>query len=410
MLQQVLASAGLDPQNSARLLGISPRIFGEWVAGQRPIPDSVAHQLSAVLGVQPSTLLASAKRVKTNQADITPAIWYKLRGEQLVDADRECVLLIRQLAYFVNELEEVTQRRAVGWQPLFEGIRRKTDIQAPPREQGRQAARMFRESRDLVRGNIGIGEVFRGNLRAMGLLVIESPLPESKLEGCSFFVGSTRPDHQLDRPCIFANTHHGTWFRRNSVLMHEVGHAIFDAESAAASLDFVDTGVADDLTEQRAQAFAQEVLVPQEVLRHIAQARGIRCDRMGPRDLAMLVAETHVEQRTVIAAAVEADFAPLEQAEQYLAMDLSSELRNLTDHALTTKEYIRKIGMDAAAPWIHKRTTTIPSRPLRLPPHYVKWVQDAFNDAKINRGKAAELLMIDEDTFDERFGKLVNSE
>ena len=226
MLQNVLESVGLDAQTCAGLLGFNPAVFAEWSAGQRPIPESVLPLLSAVFSVPPSILRAPAKAARNlREEDITPAIWYKFRGPELVNADRECVVLIRQLGHYLNELEAVTRNRSVQWKTLFESIRNATDLQAAPREQGRSAARMFREATSLSHGANGSGEVLRGMLRSLGILVFETPLKESRLEGCSFYVGT----QSASRPCIFANTHHVTWFRRNVVLMHEVGHSIFES-------------------------------------------------------------------------------------------------------------------------------------------------------------------------------------
>src|SRR5213080_2325340 len=123
MLQIVLDSAGLDAQTCAGLLGFSPTVFAEWLAGQRPIPDSVLPLLSAVFSVSPSVLRMPPKASKNiTEADITPAIWYKFRGPELVSADRECVVLIRQLGHYLNELEEVTGQKSVQWKTLFESI------------------------------------------------------------------------------------------------------------------------------------------------------------------------------------------------------------------------------------------------------------------------------------------------
>jgi Zn-dependent peptidase ImmA (M78 family)/transcriptional regulator with XRE-family HTH domain len=403
MLKNILEAANLEPHTCADLLGINASIFAEWVSNQRPIPLSFIPRLSTALGVQPS-ILSTPTRSRVNFADVAPAIWYKLRGERLIEADRECVFLIRQLGHFVNELENLTQKRTVGWRSGFEEIRRATDNQAPPREQGRQAARVFRQLRGLAQGRTGIGEVFRGNLRSMGVLLIESPIPESQLEGCSFYVGS--PSNE--RPCIFANIHNTTWFRRNVVLMHEVGHSIFDSESSGASLDFERSEEDSDFSEQRSQAFALETLIPAEVLRHIAQSHGIRWEAIHPHDLARLVADTGVEQKTIVSAAEEAELIDSKLAASCCSMDIASILHTLTDRALSTQEYIQKVGPSDAGEWLGKRMTTIPSRNLRLPSAWIRSVLQACSDGEISKGKAAEYLMIDEDSFEERFGSAVN--
>src|ERR1700730_13961443 len=105
------------------LLGVSRDVFSEWIASQRPIPESYVSLLCDALGVDEATLMKSSKQLKAKgAADITPAIWYKFKGENLVSADREAVLLIRQLGHFQNELEEVTGKRSVSWKPLFQGF------------------------------------------------------------------------------------------------------------------------------------------------------------------------------------------------------------------------------------------------------------------------------------------------
>jgi len=403
MLQIVLDSAGLDAQTCAGLLGISPAVFAEWSAGQRPIPESMLPLLSAVFSVPPSVLRAPPKAAKSiKQEDVTPAIWFKFRGPELVDADRECVVLIRQLGHYLNELEAVTRSRSVQWKTLFDSIRNSTDLQAAPREQGRSAARMFREGTSLGHGQKGSGEVLRGLLRSLGILVFETPLKESRLEGCSFSVGT----QAASRPCVFANTHHVTWFRRNMVLMHEIGHAIFESTYVGASLDFLDREDTTDPLEMRAQAFAQECLVPKSVLVHVAQTSGIKWTNLSTRSLAKLVAETHVEQRTVINAGVEAGLIAPEIAEELKRADTSAELRDVSQHALSTDEYLELIGSANAKEWIGKRTTTLTPRPLRLPVGYVTSVVDAYQSCQISLGKAAEYLMVDDSDFVQRFGDI----
>jgi Zn-dependent peptidase ImmA (M78 family) len=400
MLQVVLDSAGLDANTCAGLLGISPTVFAEWSAGQRPIPESMLPLLSAVFSVPPS-VLRSTKAPKGIKEDVMPAIWFKFRGPELVNADRECVVLIRQLGHYLNELEAVTRNRSVQWKTLFESIRSATDLQAAPREQGRAAARMFREGTSLGHGQKGGGEVLRGLLRSLGVLVFEASLKESRLEGCSFYVGA----QAASRPCVFANTHHVSWFRRNIVLMHEVGHAIFDSAYMGASLDFLDREDTTEPLEMRAQAFAQECLVPKSVLVHVAQTNGIKWTNLSARSLARLVADTHAEQRTVVDAGVEAGLIAPEMAEELKRVDVSKEVHEFSPHALSTEEYLELIGSNAEE-WIGKRTTTLSPRSLRLPVGYVMSVVDAYRSSQISSGKAAEYLLIDPSEFVQRFGDI----
>lgn len=404
MLQKILTSAGIDPRACAEILGFNPQIFAQWASGQSRIPDSVVPLLSAVLSVSPATLIASPKAARNlEEAELVPQIWYKFRGPHLAESDREYVIIVRQIGHFLNELEEVTRQKSVQWKSLFESIRNNIDIQAPPKEQGKMAARLLRASTSLGHGASGSGDVLRPMLRAWGVLVIETPLPESRIEGCSFYVGSSN----AARPCAFTNTHHTTWFRRNAILMHEIGHAIFEPLTGA-TLDLIEPEVTDDATESRAQAFAQESLIPKEVLFHAAQSIGVKWNTLSENSLAELVAATHVEQRMVIAAAIDGGFLPLEQREDVNRIDIAAALKQFSDHALTTEEYLQKTGEDSRD-WVGKRTTTLTPKTIRLPIGYVNSVVEAYRNRQISPAKAAEYLIVDEQEFLERFGDIYES-
>lgn len=401
MLQRVLDSAGIDVRSCGELLGFNPDLFAQWAANPIQIPQSVVPLLSAVLGVPQSLFAMSSKAAKNlKDSDLTPQIWYKFRGQGLQESDREYVVLIRQIGHFVNELEEVTRLKSVQWKSLFESIRSSVDIQAPPTEQGKMAARIFRQSTPLYHGATGSGNVLRGLLRALGILVVESPLAQSRIEGCCFYVGSTNSP----RPCVFANSHHTTWFRRNVILMHEVGHAIFE-HLAGASLDFAGAGITHDSVELRAQAFAQETLIPKEVLFHAAQSHGIKWSALDDCALASLVADTHVEQKLVVSAAVDYGFIESDRQDQLSNLEIHGELLQLSDHALSTEQFLEKSGEDASN-WIGKRTTTQSPKAIRLPIGYVNAVVDAYRNRQISPAKAAEYLIIDEEELIERFGDI----
>lgn len=398
VLQRILDAAEIDTAACATALGLNKKVFSEMLAGQRDLPQSILPLAAAVLGVKESVLSSPPRDARNT--DFVPAIWYKLRSSQLSDADREYVLSIRQLAYYQFQLEAATDSQAVGWSSLFEEIRRNTDPQASPTEQGRKAARLFRKSTSLDKGARGIGEVFRGSLRSMGLLVIESVAPHSVFEGCSFYVGPS----ESPRPCLFANSHKTTWFRRNEILLHELAHAIFDLVSDAATLDLntLQETPGDDVQERRANAFAQEMLVPTEVLRHLGQQLRLQWDTSNPLDFVPLVAQTHVEHRLLAKALFEANLIGEDQATALSNCNISAHLKELSTHALSTKEFLQTAGSDAIL-GTKCRTTTAAPRKLLLPPRYVGAVLDALKGQVISRRKAAQMLMIDEYEFDQRF-------
>lgn len=395
VILRILDTAGLSQEACAASLGLSPQVFAEMLAGQRAIPDSMIPLTAAVLGVHETVLSSTAREGRSS--DIVPAIWYKLRSEGLTEADREYVLAVRQLAFYQHELELITDSRCVGWKALFEELKRQTDPQASPTDQGRQAARLFRRSTGLDKGAIGIGEVFRGYLRNIGVLVIESTAQASALEGCSFYVGPSG----AERPSIFANSYRTTWFRRNSVLMHELAHAIFDVESMIASLDFTRGDSVGGIEEKRAEAFAQEALVPFEVVRNLGQRQGIRWETLDHSRLAALVAATHVEQRLLVKALLDSKLITDDLAESLKSCDIADELRRLSTHALSTVEFLRSAHVQEGG--FKRRTTTTTPRKLLLPVRYVTAVLQAIKSRIISRGKAARMLMIDEYEFADRF-------
>jgi Zn-dependent peptidase ImmA (M78 family) len=382
-------------------------VFNEWITGQRPLPPFIVPQLSSVLGVKPEFFFERRSNRTSNTADLAPAIWFKLRGGNLSEADRENIVVIRRLGFFLNQLESATNSPTVAWKGNFDSINASVEKQGPPRQQGREAARMLRQIAGLQHGANGIGSLFRVSIRNMGVSLIESPVPKSNLEGCAFYVG--QPGRET--PCIFANSYKSSWFRRNMVIAHELGHAIFDIANDAVSLDYGGSqNAVEDFRENRAEAFAQELLVPFEVIRHIANTNGIKWNHLTADNLALLMSRTHVEQRTVLNAALEAGLINEEQCAAYKEIYIGDTLKAYSDHALTTKEFIEKIGPEAAGHWIAaKRHTTIPSRTLRLPVPYVAKVLEAVRNDDISYGKAAEMLMIDKETFFERFGVLVEA-
>ncbi len=408
MLRNILQSAGLNAKVCADLLGLDHKLFHEWLNHTRPIPGYIIPELSSVLGVPQEAITAAES--SSGSVDDAPAIWFRFReGDRLTDADRELVVVIRKLAHYMDEVEELGGSRGVAWEPVFEGARRVVSRQASPVEQGIAAARFVREVRQFgfcvytQDGIKGTGDTLRGNLRSIGIRIVETPLPTSNLEGCSFFVGSPGSE----KPCLFANTYKQTWFRRNAVLMHELAHAIFDIETSAASLDF-DGHNDRSFEEVRADAFAQEVLAPKSLLHHIARTQGLNWNHLTSKELALLVASVQAELRMVLAAALSAEFITIEQANEYQATDIHSELMALTERALSTDQFVesRRLYVGSIIP-PENRTTTVPARAIRLPLPYVTQVLELARQSDVSYRKAAQLLMIEQDIFIARFGKLL---
>jgi Zn-dependent peptidase ImmA (M78 family) len=405
-IRALIDGAGLSVSACANALGVDSQIFKEWADGKREIPPSYAETLSAVLGI--SSKLFDARPAESRRAE-TPAIWFKFRGEDFTDADRESILLIRRLGHNLNQFEQAIEGQPNRvWELLFEYVRAAVNLQDPPQAQGRKAAEAFRSFTQFGRSGTGAGEYLRGAIRAKGILVLESPISGSQLEGCSFLVGGAN----AQRPCIFVNTYKSTWFRRNVVIMHELGHAILD-QSLGVAIDVYgaeDTqgkSRSNSIQEVRAEAFARECLLPRQLIVSFCSQTGTKITKLTEESLAGLVAFSGVEQKTVVSMLREYDFIDEVLSSQYLSYDIWKILKELSTHALGTIEFIEQIGSQAAGEWENKRYTSVGSRKLMLPVNYVKAVIDAVQSLKISVSRATELLMIDLETFAERFGHII---
>jgi len=405
MLKQIIEATRLSPEFCASLLRVPAEQFREWMDGKRPIPQFVVPELCTILGVSEKSLLARAPVRGTDGGSLAPAIWFKLRTDNLTGADRELVGLVRRLGFFMAQLEVIRGiRSSRAWRAVAQAVLEQIDRSAPPTVQGRDAALSFRAAANLEHGQTGIGELIRPRLRQIGLVVIESPIPKSSLEGCCCAIG---PEGS-PRPCVFANTFKSTWFRRNEILLHETCHAIFDLENDPVALDFRDqSGEAAALSEVRARAFTQETLVPRSVLVHYTNQVGLNWQRLTPQQLAQLMASIHVEQETLLRAAYEWNFISDDLYSQYSDYNCGSVLREISFHAWSTRDFLRQQAGESPK-WIaENRNTTVGARSLRLPAGYVQQVIDTLNTGEISVAKAAELLMMDRYSFAERFGDLV---
>ena len=399
MLKQIIEAARLSPEFCASLIRVPAEQFKEWVDGKRPLPHFVVPELSTILGVSTKDLTARRPARGSSDSSVAPAIWFKLRDEKLTPADREFVGLVRRLGFFISQLETIRGiRSSSAWRAVAQTVAAEVDRAAPPAVQGRDVALRFRAAANLEHGQAGIGEILRPRLRQIGLAVIESPIPKSSLEGCCFAVGG---EGTLG-PCVFANTFKSTWFRRNEILLHEVCHAIFDLENDPVSLDFLDqTGDSPILSEARAHAFAQEALAPRSVLVHFTNQLGINWTFLTERQLAGLLAEVHVEQKTLLEAAYDDGLIDDELLVKYMKYTCADDLRELSPHAGTTREFLRRQASESPKWIVENRHTTAGARTLRLPVGYVQQVIDAANAGDISIGKAAELLMMDRCTTPE---------
>jgi Zn-dependent peptidase ImmA (M78 family) len=404
MLKEIIDAVQLSPEFCASVARVPIEQFQDWMNGRQEVPHFVLPELSALLGVSETELLSRKPTGARSGVALAPAIWFKLRDSRLGDADREFVGLVKRLGLSMAELDRIINTRSSSiWSATAQGACSKIDRAAPPAQQGIEAADRFRTIMEWDHGQTGIGELLRPTLRRKGLVVIESPVPKSSLEGCCFEIGI-----EEKRPCVFANTFKSTWFRRNEIILHEVCHAIFDIENDQVTLDFSNQPEGADIPEERARAFSQECLVPHSVLMHYSSQLGLHWNRLRVEELAQLAAQIHIEPRLVLRAAYAHALITKELYDLYQSYECASLLRGVSDHALSTREYLQKLATDAPVWMAPNRTTSLgTTRRLRLPSGYVQRVIDATRGGEISEGKAAEMLMMDRYTFAEKFGAML---
>jgi len=397
MLRDIVKLSQLDTKFCASLFGVAPEQFYEWLSGNRPVPKFLLRELASVFGVQPMDVTGQRSR-----QDAVPAIWYKLHSqERSSPADLEIVGLIRKLCFNFSELQPLLGQTSDRWDQISQTVRTQIVQSASILTQARTAAEIFRREIGWEHGSGGSGQFIRPNLRNAGLVIVESPVPDSQIEGCSFRVRSDR-----DIACVFANSYQSTWFRRNAVILHEVCHGIFDLEGDPVSIDYRHE-TSDDLKEKRANLFAQECLVPRAVLTHITSKLGIKWSAITKETLARIVAECNVEPRLVLRAAFDAKLITTEQLDTYAQYECTSLLKQFTDHALTTREFLVKIPKEHHPWFFEDRFVKIGNRGILLPVGYIKAIIELLSSGRITSQRAAELAMMDHYTFQERFEKII---
>lgn len=398
-LKELLDATGLSMDRWAELLHVDRALFDDFVHDRRPLPPGLRQLLRGSLGVDP-----------TASAGGPPAVWFKLRAAEVTEQDLSVVALSRRFGQHVAEAEALRGTANEGWKTCFAEVLNRVDREASFPEQGRSAARAFRALRSLNAGAGPIGDVLRGALRSLGLVVLEAPIAGSRVEGLCYWL---TPAGASRRPCLFANSYRSTWFRRNAVLAHELCHAIFELDAEAALYDFDsphDADVDRSGLEERARAFEQELLLPLQVLTAVSQRLSVDWGRLTAAKLAALVAGTEVEQMLVLRSAVDARLIDESAAAQYRELDIADDLKACSSHALSTREWVaQSFGLEQPPAFLTRRRIANSETSFSIPSHFVREVVDLWNTNQISTGKAAQMLMIEEGDVYSRFEELATS-
>ena len=402
MLGEVLKAFDLPPEFWASLVGCSEEQFHEWTSSQRELPLSLARRFSSLTGIDAGTLL---RRPKGNEDPLSliPPLWLKAREENLSEGARKAIAIAQLVGSKYTEIAELTDSQSDAYKNLFADIKTRHDLRSPARKQGESSALAFLSLSGLGTGARGIGEVLRGHLRARGVLVLEMSIVSRDVEGFCLPIGSRAGS----RPCLIANGYRATWFRRNFVILHELAHAIFDLDGSGATFDVGADAEAGDslksLAEERANSFAQHVLVPKRMLVNL-ESTGLRLLGANKESLAQIVAASHAEQRTIVRAALEYGLIDEAEARRLLDLDIASDLRRVSDHAKDLSSTPPGYVIDQDFRRWKNRETSFPIEGIRLPIPFVSMVVSAFRDQKISYGKAADLLMATDEELSSQYG------
>jgi Zn-dependent peptidase ImmA (M78 family) len=407
MLSEVVNALDIPRDFWPSLAGCSPKQMDEWIAGQRQVPLSVARRISAAVGVPVESIVNPASRITGaspgNTPSTLPPLWLKARDEKLAQTSVMALAVTRLLVSKYDEAVSLLEEAPGEYKQLLNDIRGRVDLQATPEIQGQVAADAFLKLTGLGQGARPIGEVLRGALRNRGLLVIETPINDKTLEGFCIPVGAGA----RARPCLLANSFTTTWFRRNEVLLHELGHAIFDLEGAFALFD---VKRADDnfqatasLAEERASSFALHALLPRRLL--VAVGLNLTDLSSSSSSVASIIGETHAEQGLIARAAVRHGLLSEEEADRFRNVKVSQQdLIRATPHARGLASLSKEELADPRVREWESRKTTFPISGVRLPIPFVQVVLRALDTRKITPAKAAELLMVTTTDLSARYG------
>jgi Zn-dependent peptidase ImmA (M78 family) len=193
--------------------------------------------------------------------------------------------------------------------------------------------------------------------RRLGLLVIRRPLRAATLWGMHLY------EPELDEHLILVNSSQQT-FRQRFTLAHEIGHSRFDRTTIVESLDQADSAP----EEKRANAFAAEFLMPEAAVKKWTPERAWGNDA---NEIARLAIHFGLSFEATLwklyNASLISDVENAKNLRASVAPDLRATLRSAGDGAT---EY---------------------------PERYTELVKAGVARGLVSRGRAAELLAVDED-------------
>lgn len=395
-IENLLESLNLTAGDFCELLGCDRQRLEGWRASGSILPGPEADLLADATGISFEAILSTGGRV-------TPSpIWQKARPHESDEVSALAAAHARILGARYIAVQALLGSASNQFAEIVRGMRESSSVADRPEDQAALASQYFLRKTGLGDGARPVGEVIRGFLRSCGFVVLEIPVRRAGLDGFLTFVNSGG----IERPLIVANSYRTTWFRRNYVILHEVGH-LLDADPSASIFD---RGIpADSDSERRADSFALRTLVHERLLRGL-QASGLRIGGADEHELAALVAQTHAEVRHIARAAHLYGMIDEREARNLAEREISKEvLEAATPHgaclsrAAAAHGYVREPRARQILAR-EKRRTEWPIKGLTVPVPFVLAVKDALDRNRITEARAAELLMVSEKQLAKRFG------
>lgn len=395
MLSDIVHATNLTEEFCADLIGAAPDHFNEWMSGKRSVPRFLIPELISVFG---ATREHIQHPVPPEISPVGP-VWFKLRTENKVNtSDLEMIGMTRKLCFRIGQFFAFKGYQTDAYRSAFDIAREGALAYGDPEEQGRVAATIIRDQFGWSHGATGIGELLRPNLRHKGIVVVESSFRDAVVNGCCF----TTAGPKSEMVCLFVNNYGINWFRRNAVLLHELAHAIFDLSPQSLSIDYKAENQSDS-SELRAEAFSRECLLPKRVLVHYQNHFGFKWESLTPVALAHLIAECHAPQQMILKAALDYALINNEQFIRCSQFECAAILEEITPHALSTKDYAKRLPPDQKRWLLADRSVKFGSRKLVLPASYVQSLIECVESGEISTARAAELSLMDCEDFSNRF-------
>lgn len=369
-------AAGFTQEDAAAVLRVSRPTVSQIETGRTRVDSLVLRQLATLYRRPIESFFEPAEPpVATDQLVMK-------KVEKLPAADRAVVAqflqFCRNLA-FIRQLLGRPRRERTSSRPLGARARKYAAVVAA------------KEERDLLGlADAPIGERMFDLLETLGLPTYRAPLNHPRLSGLLV-------NHPEAGPVIFVNASQYRW-RQVFTAAHEFGHYLFHrSDQPVACRIFTLEGRREALfvtAEEFVNAFASELLMPEDGIKRILVEMGSASDRLSPEDTVRLQRHFGVSFQAMLYRLLRLRLLSEEDVQRMKEETRPVALAWKLGYALEPDEFgeTSEDELDVSQ---------------KFPREYVALVLEAFDRREISNGRAAELLELNRGAFD-RFYRVLH--